>query len=249
MNNLFVANWKMNLTIAEGEKLLSRLKANIKKVDGKVVICPDFVSLSSISNIVKSYADQGMSVGAQNLNPNDFGAFTGEVSAKMLSGLVDYCIVGHSERRIVFSENDELISKKVAACFRNKIIPILCVGENIKERHEGLAKRTIIDQLDEDLSEITPEEVKNIIIAYEPVWAIGTGQNATPGEAEEIFLEIQKYLLNKYSEAIAPKVRLLYGGSVNSDNSKSFLSIPSCEGLLVGGASLNYKEFSKICQF
>jgi triosephosphate isomerase len=248
MRRVIVGNWKMNLNIRQSEVLVSRLKANITKPTASVVLCPTFISISSVSNIVKSYSESIYAVGAQNSYEKDDGPFTGEVSAELLKGLAEYCIVGHSERRIVFGERDELIAKKVAACIRNGITPILCVGENIHQRQEGLAKRTIMDQLEEDLSEIIPSEVKNIIIAYEPVWAIGTGENASSHDVEDIFLEIQKYLLNKYGEAIAPKVRLLYGGSVNSDNAKTYLAITACDGLLVGGASLNYKEFADICQ-
>ena len=248
MRRVIVGNWKMNLNIRQSEVLVSRLKANITKPTASVVLCPTFISISSVSNIVKSYSESIYAVGAQNSYEKDDGPFTGEVSAELLKGLAEYCSVGHSERRIVFGERDELIAKKVAACIRNGITPILCVGENIHQRQEGLAKRTIMDQLEEDLSEIIPSEVKNIIIAYEPVWAIGTGENASSHDVEDIFLEIQKYLLNKYGEAIAPKVRLLYGGSVNSDNAKTYLAITACDGLLVGGASLNYKEFADICQ-
>jgi triosephosphate isomerase len=238
----------MNLNIRQSEVLLGRLKANIINPTASVVVCPTFVSLSSLSNIVKSYGDSTYAVGAQNIFDKDDGPFTGEVSAEIIKGLVDYCIVGHSERRIVFGERDDLIANKLAACIRNHITPILCVGENIHQREEGLAKRTIMDQLEEDLSEIVPEEVKSILIAYEPVWAIGTGKNASVLDVKEILTEIQKYLINKYGDAIAPKVRILYGGSVNADNAKSYLDISICDGLLVGGASLNYKEFSKICQ-
>lgn len=248
MRRVIVGNWKMNLNIRESEVLVSRLKTNITKPTASVVLCPTFVSLSSVSNIVKSYGDATYSVGAQNIFEQDEGPFTGEVSGAIIKDLVDYCIVGHSERRIVFGERDEQIAKKLAACIRNKITPILCVGENIHQRQEGLAKRTIMDQLEEDLSEIIPSEVKNILIAYEPVWAIGTGQNASVYDVEEIFMEIQKYLSNKYGDAIAPKVRILYGGSVKADNAKTYLDISMCDGLLVGGASLNYKEFAKICQ-
>jgi triosephosphate isomerase len=248
MKRVIVGNWKMNLNIRQSEVLLGRLKANIINPTASVVVCPTFVSLSSLSNIVKSYGDSTYAVGAQNIFDKDDGPFTGEVSAEIIKGLVDYCIVGHSERRIVFGERDDLIANKLAACIRNHITPILCVGENIHQREEGLAKRTIMDQLEEDLSEIVPEEVKSILIAYEPVWAIGTGKNASVLDVKEILTEIQKYLINKYGDAIAPKVRILYGGSVNADNAKSYLDISICDGLLVGGASLNYKEFSKICQ-
>lgn len=248
MKRVIVANWKMNLNIRQSELLLGRLKANITNPTASVIVCPTFVSLGSLSNIVKSYGDPNYAIGAQNIFDKDEGPFTGEVSAEIIKGLADYCIIGHSERRIVFGERDELIANKLAACVRNRIVPILCVGENIHQREEGLAKRTIMDQLEEDLSEIVPEEVKSILIAYEPVWAIGTGKNASVLDVEEVLLEIQKYLINKYGDAIALKVRILYGGSVNADNAKSYLDISLCDGLLVGGASLNYKEFSKICQ-
>lgn len=248
MKRIIVANWKMNLTLSQSETMLARLRANIKKPTSNVVVCPSFVSLNSVANIIKSYSDAKLFTGAQNINEHDEGPFTGEVSGEMLQGLADYCIVGHSERRNIFGETDETIAKKIAACFRNKIIPILCVGENLHQREEGLAKRTIMDQLEQDLSEVTNEEVRNIIIAYEPVWAIGTGQNASPHDVEEVMIEIQKYLHNKYGEAVATKLRILYGGSVNADNAKSYLDITYCDGLLVGGASLNYQEFAKICQ-
>lgn len=248
MRRIIVGNWKMNLNIRQSELLTSRVKAGIKKATANIVICPNFISLNTVSNLVRSYGDSGLSVGAQNLYDKDEGAFTGEVSGAMLKGLVDYCIIGHSERRIIFGENDDLISRKVAACFRNNIIPILCVGENLQQRHDKLAKNVVIDQLEQGLSEITIEEVKNVIIAYEPVWAIGTGENAKPYDVEEMMIEIQKFLINKYKEVVAPNVKILYGGSVNGDNAKSYLDVPQCDGLLVGGASLNYKDFSKICQ-
>lgn len=248
MRRLVVGNWKMNLNIRQSELLVSRLKANIKKPSANIVLCPNFVSLGTVSNVVKSYGDSTFAVGAQNIYDQDEGAYTGEISGVMLKGLADFCIVGHSERRIIFGENDDLIARKVAACFRNDILPVLCVGENLQQRHEKIAKNVVIDQLEQNLSEITPEEAKNVVIAYEPVWAIGTGENARPYDVEEMLIEIQKYIINKYRETIAPKVRILYGGSVNGGNAKSYLDLPQCDGLLVGGASLNYKDFSKICQ-
>ena len=248
MNKIFIANWKMNFNIADSEKMLSRLRANVESPSGMVVVCPNFVALNSVSAIIKSYSDSNFQTGAQNINDHDEGAYTGEVSGVMLRGLVDYCVVGHSERRVIFEESDDLIARKVAACFRNKIMPILCIGENLHQRQEGLAKRTVIDQLEQDLSEITAEEAKNIIIAYEPVWAIGTGENANPHDVEKMFMEIQKYLHEKFGDVIAPKIKILYGGSVNANNAKSYLDLVGCSGLLVGGSSLNYKEFAKICQ-
>lgn len=248
MRRIVLGNWKMNLNIRQAELLASRLKANIKKPTANIVLCPNSVCLSTISNLVKSYGDSTMSVGAQNIYDKDEGPYTGEVSGAVIKGLADYCIVGHSERRVIFGESDDLIASKVAACFRNNIIPVLCVGENLKQRHEKIAKNIVIDQLEQDLSEIIAEEVKNVVVAYEPVWAIGTGENASPYDVEEMLIEIQKYLFNKYRDAIAPKVRIIYGGSVKGENAKSYLDLPQCDGLLVGGASLNYHDFSKICQ-
>jgi len=248
MRRIVLGNWKMNLNIRQAELLASRLKANIKKPTANIVLCPNSVCLSTISNLVKSYGDSTMSVGAQNIYDKDEGPYTGEVSGAIIKGLADYCIVGHSERRVVFGESDDLIASKVAACFRNNIIPVLCVGENLKQRHEKIAKNIVIDQLEQDLGEITAEEAKNVVVAYEPVWAIGTGENASPYDVEEMLIEIQKYLFNKYRDAIAPKVRIIYGGSVKGENAKSYLDLPQCDGLLVGGASLNYHDFSKICQ-
>lgn len=248
MRRIVLGNWKMNLNIRQAELLASRLKANIKKPTANIVLCPNSVCLSTISNLVKSYGDSTMSVGAQNIYDKDEGPYTGEVSGAVIKGLADYCIVGHSERRVIFGESDDLIASKVAACFRNNIIPVLCVGENLKQRHEKIAKNIVIDQLEQDLSEIIAEEVKNVVVAYEPVWAIGTGENASPYDVEEMLIEIQKYLFNKYRDAITPKVRIIYGGSVKGENAKSYLDLPQCDGLLVGGASLNYHDFSKICQ-
>jgi len=145
-------------------------------------------------------------------------------------------------------ESNELIARKVAACIRNKLTPILCVGENTNERQEGLAKRTVLDQLEQNLSEIIPSEASKLIIAYEPVWAIGTGVKAEPYDVEEMTLAIYRYLVNKYGTETADKIPLLYGGSTNGDNAASYLAINKIGGLLVGGASLNYKVFSSICQ-
>lgn len=248
MKRVIVANWKMHLTVSQVKIMLVRLRANIKNPSANVVLCPSFVALEAVSNIIRSYPDNRFYCGSQNINQHDEGPYTGEVSGEMLRGLADYCIVGHSERRTNFGESDAIIAMKVAACFRNEIIPILCVGENLHQREEGLAKRTIMDQLEEDLSEVTAEEIRNIIIAYEPVWAIGGGHNDNPSDVAEVMSAIYSYLNTKYGEAVATKVRILYGGSVNSDNAKSYLDVAHCDGLLVGGASLNYQEFAKICQ-
>jgi triosephosphate isomerase len=247
MKRIIVGNWKMNMDSKQTATLITRLRTQITEPTAKVVVCPSFVSLARANEIISSQ-EALLELGAQNISDNDEGAFTGEVSGPMLKGLVSYAIVGHSERRIVFMESNELIARKVAACIRNKLTPILCVGENTNERQEGLAKRTVLDQLEQNLSEIIPSEASKLIIAYEPVWAIGTGVNAEPYDVEEMALAIYRYLVNKYGAEIADKIPLLYGGSTNGDNAASYLAINKIGGLLVGGASLNYKVFSSICQ-
>lgn len=245
MKNLIVGNWKMNLTIGQSLVLADRLKANIKSPTSDAVVCPSFVSLAVVSIELR---DSTIKVGAQNINENDEGAYTGEVSGPMLKGVAKYVIIGHSERRIHYEESNMTVALKVAAAVRNKLTPILCVGENLHQRHEGLAGRTVADQLEENLSELTQKEISNIVIAYEPIWAIGTGENAEPYEVEKMIKIIRRFLINKYKAKIVKSIKLLYGGSVNSDNAKAYLEIDNCNGLLIGGVSLNYRQFIKICQ-
>jgi triosephosphate isomerase len=245
MKNLIVGNWKMNLTIGQSLLLTERLKNNLKNPTSDIVVCPNYVSLAAVSIDLK---DSSIRVGAQNINQNDEGAYTGEVDGPMLKGIAKYVIVGHSERRIHYGETNKTVALKVAAAVRNKLTPILCVGENLHQRNEGLAGRTVTDQLEENLSELTHKEISKIVIAYEPVWAIGTGENAEPFEVEKMIKTIRRFLINKYKAKIVASIKLLYGGSVNSDNANAYLSIDNCNGLLVGGASLNYRQFSKICQ-
>ncbi len=245
MKKLIVGNWKMNLNVKQSLTLLERLQKHIQKPTAEVVLCPNFISLELVS--AKAYHSK-FKIGAQNINDKDEGAYTGEVSGPMIKGMAEYCIIGHSERRIHFGETNELISLKVAAAIRNGIIPILCVGENLHQREEGLAQRTVTDQLEADLSEITSKEVSKVVIAYEPVWAIGTGENASTHDVEKMMQTIRRFLINKYQARVVVGIKLLYGGSVNSDNASAYLNAENCDGLLVGGASLNYRQFSKICQ-
>lgn len=244
---MIVGNWKMNLNTKQSLTLIERLDIHIPSVRSKIVLCPNFVALNAVAEKLKN--NSKFVLGAQNINDNDEGAFTGEISGPMLKGLAKYVIIGHSERRILFSEDDEIIAKKVAAAIRNNIRPILCVGENTHQRQEGLARRTVMDQLEEDLSEIIPSEAVKITIAYEPVWAIGSGLNAEPHDVEKMALDIYRFLVNKYGNETADKIKILYGGSVNGDNARAYLDINNINGLLVGGASINYKTFAKICQF
>ncbi len=245
---MIVGNWKMNLDIQQAKTLVSRLNEQIIKTDAKIVLCPNYIVLSTVSELLYDQGITKFSLGVQNINDHDDGPFTGEVSALMVKGLAKYAIIGHSERRVNYDEDNQTIAKKLATCVRHNITPILCVGENLHERQEGLAQRTIIDQLEQDLSEMVTSEVSQLVIAYEPIWAIGTGENASPSDVEKMMMELYRYFVNKYNELVASKITLLYGGSVDADNAKSYTNINKVGGLLVGGASLNYKVFSKICQ-
>lgn len=238
----------MNLDSKQAVTLVDRLHANITQPTAKVVLCPSFIYLPLVSEKIRGFDPRRWAVGAQNINEHDTGSFTGEVSAPMVRNLVKYSIVGHSERRINFGETDRQVALKVASCVRSRIIPILCIGEDLGQRNEGLARRAVLSQLEEGLSELTRKEMSKIVIAYEPIWAIGTGQSAQPGDISVMLEAIYKYLIARCGGDIAIKIPLLYGGSVNGGNAKYYLEIHSCSGLLVGGASLNYREFSKICQ-
>ncbi len=248
MNSLIVGNWKMHLNTADAETLVRRLDMHIPKpLNVEIVLCPNFVVLDTVKKLIGSLnGKEKFNIGAQNVNQNDEGAFTGEVSPVMLKGLAQYVIVGHSERRIHFGETDDAIAQKIAACRRHKLKPILCVGENLQERKEGLATRTVIDQLSVDLSEITKSELKKVTIAYEPVWAIGTGEFAKPDQVEEMLRQIKLFLHEQYGED-SKEIRILYGGSVDEQNYASYMALSDVNGLLVGGASLNYKAFASIC--
>lgn len=240
---LIVGNWKMHTSVAEAELLAERLTGQIKPKDGvEVVLCPPAISLST----VKSLIEGKFSLGIQNVYQVDEGAYTGEVSAEMVRGLVDYAIVGHSERRIHFGERDGMIAHKVAACLRHDIAPILCVGEKIADRVEGHAKRVIGDQLAVDLGGVTPDEIERVVIAYEPVWAIGTGEFAKPHDVEVMVRYIRAAIKEAYSAAAGKNIKLLYGGSVDPDNARSYLEVDGVDGLLVGGASINYAKFASI---
>lgn len=245
---LIVGNWKMHTSVAEAILLLTRLDQHIKASKGvEIVLCPPSISLDALRRELASQKnEQKFGLGIQNIYDLDEGAFTGEISVEMVQGLVEWAIVGHSERRIHFGERDKQIAKKVAACLRHDIKPILCVGEKINDRTDGHAKRVVSDQLAVDMSEITASEVGSMVIAYEPVWAIGTGEFAKPDDVEQMTSHIRASIREMYDDEVAGRVRILYGGSVDPDNCASYLKIDGVDGLLVGGASVNYAKFSKI---
>jgi triosephosphate isomerase len=239
---LIAGNWKMNTTVAEAEKLASSLRDSLDKIDGiEKVLCPPIISLTTLSKVL-----QGSSVklGAQNMYFEARGAYTGEISPLMLKGLVEFVILGHSERRSYFAETDELVNKKVQAALDFKLKPILCVGERLEENKAGKTEQVITRQLEGNLANIEPSI--DLVIAYEPIWAIGTGKAADGITAATTIKFIRDTLANLWNSDIAQEVRLLYGGSVTSDNIAEFVSQPEIDGALVGGASLKADEFSSI---
>lgn len=241
---LIVGNWKMNLNTHQASVLVHRLEENLEiHKDVEVVICPSVMSVQPLNLQVDK---RKMKLGAQDAFYEDEGAYTGQVSAAMLHGVVEYCLIGHSERRHVFGETDDVIGKKLAAVVRNKIKPILCVGETSADRSGGETKQVLHDQVVADLRNLTDKEIQNIVIAYEPVWAIGTGDFAKPNQVKEAIEIIRHNVQELYGAKTEEGLRVLYGGSVKPDNAQSYIDIEGVDGLLVGGASLNYKQFAQI---
>lgn len=243
MKRIIIGNWKMHLTPGEASLLVKRLEQHIEPhPDVDVVICPPFLDLYPVA---RELDHKKLKLGAQNAHHIDEGAFTGEISAAMLKGLVHYAIIGHSERRAM-GETDKDIALKVAAAVRNHITPILCIGESLNDRHHNLSTKVVTDQLTAGLAHLTDEDVAGIVIAYEPVWAIGSGTPATPDQVKPAIAAIRNTIEELYGEAASAGVRIIYGGSITGDFVTSMLKVDGVEGLLVGGASLNYAEFAKI---
>ena len=242
MNRLtIVGNWKMNTTLESAFILGYDLSRSIVDVGVcNIIICPPYISLDRVA---QSVAGSGVRVGAQDVHPESSGAFTGEVSAPMLAELVEFVIVGHSERRTLFSESDEFIARKVTASIEAGLKPILCVGESLQDRRAGRADRIVGAQLLACLADVT--DVSSLLVAYEPVWAIGTGEAATPQIAQDMMSSIRSALRFKFADA-ADSVPCLYGGSVSADNVQSFVRQPDIDGALVGGASLDAESFAAI---
>lgn len=245
-NFVIVGNWKMNLNTTQASLLLHRLSENIKiHKDIEVVLAPSMLTLQPLS---LQLDHRKFKLASQDAYFVDEGAYTGQVSFTMLKNLVKYGLIGHSERRHVFGETLADVKKKMAAAFRNNITPILCVGETKTERRAGETKQVIHDQVESALINLTAEEIKKLIIAYEPVWAIGSGDFATPDQAVEAANLIRRDISDLYGKQVADSVKVLYGGSVNASIASGYLRQPAIDGLLVGGASLNYQEFSRIVE-
>ncbi len=243
---IIAGNWKMYKTNYEAIELINFLKRELGDlIEVDIVVCPPFTALSDMSDLLES---SHIALGAQNLYCEEEGAFTGEVSAPMLKALgVKYCIIGHSERRQYFTETDALINKKIHAALKHGITPIVCVGEKLEEREANRTLTVIKKQCETCFDGISAESMKKVIIAYEPVWAIGTGKNATPKQAQEVHQFIRDILKKMYnSEELALQVRIQYGGSVKPENASDLMAQPDIDGALVGGASLNHISFSSI---
>ncbi len=246
MKPLFAANWKMNKTVKEAMQTARELKEGLKGIkDKEILVCPPFISLSELRTI---FHRSNIQLGAQNMHYEDKGAFTGEISPLMLKELCSYVILGHSERRHIFDEDDYLINKKLHAALKHNLKPILCVGETIEERGGGKEKEVVEKQLSEGLKGVEMQDIPEITIAYEPVWAIGTGKTATPEEAAEMHRNI-RLNLNEILGQDSEKIRIIYGGSVTPENVSSLMAKQEIQGALVGGASLDADKFVKICSF
>ncbi|MBZ9571839.1 triose-phosphate isomerase [Patescibacteria group bacterium] len=252
MKPLIVANWKCNpQTLIEAKKLFNSLKRRIKNIKNiEVVICPPFVYLSilGVSTSARRKAGfGGLASGSQDCFWEEKGAFTGEISSLMLKDLgCDYVILGHSERRRWFGETDDVINKKMKKAILVKLNPIFCIGETKTEREKGKTQNILKSQIEKGLKKISKKEIKNIVIAYEPVWAIGTGKPCDVKEAQIMGLLIRKIINRIFSRNISEKIRIIYGGSVNSKNAAGYIKEARMDGLLIGGASLNPQEFIKI---
>jgi len=238
---IIAGNWKMNKTVGEAISLVKELKNLLKDIDDReIVICPPFTSLAPVAAELKA---SNIALGAQNMHFEKQGAFTGEISPSMLKEIgVKYVIIGHSERRHILNEDDELINKKIKSALENKLKPILCVGETLEERNKDKTKNIVGEQINQGLKDIK----KPVTIAYEPVWAIGTGKTATSEQAEEVHLFIRKLLSELFDEKTAENTSILYGGSVKPQNIKELISKDDIDGALVGGASLDAKSFTEI---
>ncbi|HTT91213.1 MAG TPA: triose-phosphate isomerase [Acidimicrobiales bacterium] len=249
---LISGNWKMNHTHLEAIAIVQKLAYTLLPADydrAEVSVHPPFTALRSVQTLLD--ADEiPIALGAQNVHPADSGAFTGEVSPVMLAKLnVRYVIVGHSERRELFGETDSFINEKLLAVLRHNMVPILCVGETLAEREAGVTESKCVGQLSAGLQGVSPEAAAGVVIAYEPIWAIGTGRTASPADAEETCKGVRGWLAANYSPDLAQRVRIQYGGSVTPDNIAELMNQEDIDGALVGGASLSADRFSQIVRF
>jgi triosephosphate isomerase len=245
---IVAGNWKMNKTPEEADDLCRALLSRLDGLDDReVVVCPPFTALAIVSEVI-----QGTKVvlGAQNVFCEDSGAYTGEVSPLMLKALgVKYVIIGHSERRQYFGETDEMVNRKVKAAIQHGLKPIICVGETLDQRGAGVTESLVKNQVEKAFHDITADKAKQVVVAYEPIWAIGTGKTATSQEANRVIGVIRGALKEIYGDPVAQAVRIQYGGSVKPDNMKELMQEPEIDGALVGGASLDAESFARIVRY
>jgi triosephosphate isomerase len=242
---IIAGNWKMYKTIKDGQELAVALKRELYKIENvDIVICPAYTLLAYLADDLE---DSNIVIGAQDIYWQEEGAFTGEVSAAMLKDAgCQYVIVGHSERRQFFGDTNETVNKKIKACLKHGLTPIICVGENLQERESENTFKVIQNHIQGSLAEISAQDIIKTVIAYEPVWAIGTGKTATADQAQEVHKYIRDLLRKMYGEEVAASVRIQYGGSVKPENITELISKPDVDGALVGGASLKADSFSAI---
>jgi len=243
---LIIGNWKMNLNMQEASLYLHKLMEVLKpRRDVEVVVAPTTLTLQSLSLQINRRIAK---LAAQNCYWRDHGAYTGEVPAAHLRGIADYVLIGHSERRYIFIESDKDIRLKVQAAIRNRLQPILCIGETAQERALGETRDILADQLTSGLANVTAEELDRVVIAYEPIWAIGTGDNAKPVDVKKATQMIRQHVAHLYGKKAAEEVRILYGGSITVDSAADYLAISGLDGLLVGAASLDIHQFTEIIE-
>jgi triosephosphate isomerase (TIM) len=245
---IIAGNWKMNKTVEESVDMVKNLLPLVQDIDDvDIVVCPTFTALYPVSEIIKG---SSIKLGAQNMSNEDSGAFTGEISADMLkSSGCEYVIVGHSERREYNNESNELINKKIKKVISSGLLPILCVGEKLEQREAGITNDVVKEHVVEGLKDIDNNDILKIVIAYEPVWAIGTGKTATSEQAQEVHAFIRSILAELYDDQIAAQIRIQYGGSVKPSNVKELMANEDLDGALVGGASLDPESFEQLVKF
>lgn len=245
--NIIVGNWKMHFSSEETKNFLNELIPKVSDAKCEVVVCPPFTSLQIASDILKN---SNIKLGAQNIHFEERGAFTGEISADMLKSFnISYVIVGHSERRSYFNETDADINKKIFTCLKYNFVPIFCVGETLEEREAGKMKSVLESQIRNALLGVSKEDVKKVVVAYEPVWAIGTGKTATSGDANDVIGFIRSVVENIYNKEVSENIVILYGGSVKPNTIKEQMSMENIDGALVGGASIVVSDFESIVKF
>ena len=243
---IIAGNWKMNKNHNEAVELINSLKSGIDTDKSDVVVCVPFVDLASVSEAIKG---TNINLGAQNMHFEESGAYTGEIAPSMLKELgVKYVIIGHSERRAYFGETDEIVNKKVKKALEHNIVPILCVGESLEERELDITIELVRIQVKKAFAGISKEDAKKVVIAYEPIWAIGTGKVATKEQAEEVCKEVRKVVAEVYGQEVADVIRIQYGGSVTGDSANELFNMPNIDGGLVGGASLK-EDFIKVVNY